>query len=115
MIYKLPTPVLGQTHAILDTIEMRPSNLAIAARYGTVGKDGEFIPEPLMYTVHRNINGAELEAFLSLPVERGLPADKLGNYRTEDLFHWFDTYGLANSSYVPPKEEEAPGEEVKEV
>jgi hypothetical protein len=95
--YKLARPVLGQTHVGFDSVEMHPDEIILIGIFGRM-VDGVFVPEHRINRVHRRIAWKEYRAFLQRPIDQGLPADKAGNFRTDDLTFWLDTYGYSNET-----------------
>lgn len=98
MRYVLPTPVAGQTHALVNYIEIRPGqSIEMAGTLGTVEKDA-FVPLEGFSGLNfrRTLTGAELEAFTAECEKQGVSMAGL----MAVLAGWLDTTGLEKSRYA---------------
>lgn len=111
MLHQLAQPYKGQTHVAIETEHAaHRSFITNTLRFGTLAEDGSL---DVAFSVHRTWALGEYEAFLASVVERGLPANMIGNFRTDDLAAWLYANGWATSTWAPPAppEEDAPEEE----
>lgn len=94
MIYELETPYLGATHVRYEQVEDHEDRLVLShGRYGVLDGGGAFHASPSIGPEYRTIEGSEFQAFLDSVVERGLPSELRGEWRTDDLLAWLDEWG----------------------